>query len=161
MTRRWMMVLVGGLLAVQAFAEEPPVLKTPLEKLSYGLGVDMGKNLKRQGTEMNPDIVLKGLKDAMAGDKLQMSDEELMTTMKTFAAERRAKQSKDKPAAKDNQTRIEDLETIYAIGLILARQLSDFDLTLGELELVKQGITHAVTGKGPSSDLDPFMDKIN
>jgi FKBP-type peptidyl-prolyl cis-trans isomerase FkpA len=111
---------------------------------------------------MDPEIVVRGLKDAMGDDKLLLTDEELVSTMKTFAAERRARQNKDKQATTSgDQTRIEDLETIYAIGLIMARQLADFSLTPGELELVKQGLTHAMTGKGPDADISPFTEKIN
>jgi FKBP-type peptidyl-prolyl cis-trans isomerase FkpA len=162
MTLKGMLVLGLILLAVQVVAAEAPLFKSMMEKQSYGLGVDMGKNLKRQGAEMNPDIVLKGLKDVMAGEKLQMTDEELMVTMKNFAAGRKAKLNKDNPDTnKENQTRIEDMETLYAIGLTIAGQLNDFNLTAGELELVKQGLTHAVTGKGPDTDLGAFTGKIN
>ena len=143
-------------------AGETPILKTPAEKQSYGLGVDMGKNLKRQGAEMDPDIVVRGMKDAMKGDKLLLTDEDLVITMKNFAAERRGKQQKDKPAAaQENHDRIEDMETFYAVGLAVARQLSVFDLTPGELEMVKQGLTHAVTGKGPDVAPGAYDNKIN
>src|ERR1700681_3470072 len=118
MSHKWTVVLGVVLLAAQVSAGETPVLRTPMERESYGIGVDMGKNLKRQGTEMNPDLVLKGLKDAMGGDKLLLTDEELMATMKNFAAERKAKQRKDKSiSTQDDQTKIEDMETLYAIGL--------------------------------------------
>jgi FKBP-type peptidyl-prolyl cis-trans isomerase FkpA len=162
MTLKWMVVLGVVLLAAQVVSGETTVLKTPKEKQSYGLGVDMGKNLKRQGSEMDLDVVLRGMKDVMNNDKLQMSDEELVSTMKNFAAERKARQQKEKPVAKqEDQTRIEDLETFYAIGLVLSRQLTSFNLSNGELELVKQGLTHALTGKGPDADLSSYAEKIN
>jgi FKBP-type peptidyl-prolyl cis-trans isomerase FkpA len=162
MTFNWVVVFGVVLLASQVVAEESPVLKAPMERQSYGLGVDMGKNLKKQGAEMDPDIVLRGMKDAMKGDKLLLTDEELMIVMKNFAAERKAKQQKDKPnTMPDDPTKVEDLETFYAVGLTMSRQLSDFNLTRGELELVKQGLTHGVTGKGPDVNLDKFTDKIN
>jgi FKBP-type peptidyl-prolyl cis-trans isomerase FkpA len=162
MTFKLMVALGVLLLAVQVVAGETPDLKTPMERQSYGLGVDMGKNLKRQGAEMDLDTVAKGMKDAMKGDKLLLTDEELVVTMKNFAAERRAKLQKDKPVtAPAEQTKIEDMETIYAIGLVLSSQLSDFNLTPGELELVKQGLTHAATGKGPDVSSGAFTEKIN
>jgi FKBP-type peptidyl-prolyl cis-trans isomerase FkpA len=162
MTLKWIVVLGVVLSAAQVFAGETPVLKTPIERQSYGLGVDMGKNLKRQGAEMDPEILLRGMKDAMGGDKLLMTDEELVITMKNFAAERRVKQNKDKTdTLQEDQTKIEDLETFYAIGLTISRQLTDFNLTLGELELVKLGLTHSATGKGPDVDLGTYTEKIN
>jgi FKBP-type peptidyl-prolyl cis-trans isomerase len=156
-----MLVLGVMLPATRVLAEETPALKTSMEKQSYGLGVDMGKNLKRQEAEISPDIVVRGMKDAMNGDKLLLTDEELVSTMKNFAAERKANQHKDKQIATQEETRIEDLETIYAIGLTLSRQLSDFNLTRGEVELVKQGLTHASTGKGPDVDPSTYTEKIN
>jgi FKBP-type peptidyl-prolyl cis-trans isomerase len=161
MKRGWAAVAGVMFLSAQVFAGETPALKTPVEQQSYGLGVEMGKNLKRQGAEMDPDIVVRGLKDAMGGNKLLLTDEELMLTMKNFASERKAKQSKGKPAATPEDSRTEDLETLYAIGLVLSSQLSDFNLTPGELELVKQGLTHAGTGKGPNADISSYTEKIN
>ena len=159
---RWMVALGVVLLAAQVFAGETPDLKTPMARESYGLGVDMGKNLRLQEAEIDPAIVVKGMKDAMTGDKLLMTDEELVATKKRFAAERRAKQLKDKPiASPDNMLRTEDLETLYALGLVMSRQLSVFNLSAAELELVKQGLTDAGTGKGPDADLGPYNEKIN
>ena len=53
MTRKWMMILGIWLLAAQVCAEEPPILKTQKDKLSYATGVDMVRNFKRQGVEVD------------------------------------------------------------------------------------------------------------
>jgi FKBP-type peptidyl-prolyl cis-trans isomerase len=163
MTMKGTAFLAVVLTAAQVFAAEAPSLKTPLQRQSYGLGVDMGKNLKRQGAEMDPDIVIKGLKDGMSGGKLQMSDEELFSTMKSFAAERRAKQHKDQPGAQEQENMLKtgELETLYALGLVLNRQLAVFNLSAAELALVKQGLSDAAAGRGPEVDLAPFNEKIN
>jgi FKBP-type peptidyl-prolyl cis-trans isomerase len=161
MTLRWLGVLGALFLATGVCAAETPDLKTPLERQSYGLGVDMGKSLKRQGAEMDPDIVLRGLRDAMKGDQLLMSDEELMSTKKSFAAERRVKQLKGTPAAQEDGFKVEDMETLYALGLVLNRQLSVFNLTPSEFQLVKQGFSDAGSGVAPAGDLDAYSKKIN
>jgi len=41
-------------------AGEPPVLKNRNDKMSYGFGVDVGRNLKRQGIEADVDAMVKG-----------------------------------------------------------------------------------------------------
>jgi len=41
----------------------------------------------------------------------------------------------------------EDQKTLYAIGLLVSRSLTAFNLTPAELEIVKQGLTDAGTGK--------------
>lgn len=163
MARKWMVVLGVVLLAVPAFAGDTPVLKTPIERQSYGLGVEMGKNLKRQGAEMDPEIVVRGMKDSMKGDKLLLTNDELLATMRNFAAERKAKQDKDKPlAAQEDMPSNEDPKTLNAIGMIMYRQLSAFNFTPAELESVKQGLTAAGTGgKIPEVELGAYTEKIN
>ena len=51
-------------------------------------------------------------------------------------------------------------KTFYAVGLVVARQLSVFTLSSEELEFVKQGITDASTGKKPEVELAAYSDKI-
>ena len=162
MTGRWIGVLGLALLAAPACAAETTDLNTPVARQSYGLGVDMGQSLKRQGAEMNPELVLKGLKDAMQGRKLLMSDEELMATKKSFSAERRMKQQKENPAAREDSFKVDDMETLYALGSELNRQLAVFNLTPAEFQLVRQGFSDAGTGGGPpAAELDAFTKKIN
>jgi len=104
MTLKWMAVLAVALLAAQAIAEEPLVLKTQKEKESYAIGVEMARNFKRQGIEVDLDIVMRGMKDVLAGDKLLLTDNDLLTTMNMFASElRRKKASARLTAALDNK----------------------------------------------------------
>ena len=56
----WIVALAVFLLAPQVSAEETPVLKTRNDKMSYGFGVDVGRNLKRQGIEVDVDTMAKG-----------------------------------------------------------------------------------------------------
>lgn len=108
MTKKWMVVLGVVLLTAQAgmvtAAEEATVLKTEKDKVNYGIGVSVGRNLKRQGIELDVDLVVKGLKDEISGGKLLMSPEELQKTMSEFQAELKEKQGKAKiAAAQDNK----------------------------------------------------------
>jgi FKBP-type peptidyl-prolyl cis-trans isomerase FkpA len=161
MTFNWVVVFGVVLLASQVVAGEPLVLKAPMERQSYGLGVDMGKNLKRQGAEMDPDIVVRGMKDAMKGDKLLLTDEELLTTMRSFAAERKAKKQKDNPnTAQEDIPSSEDQKTLHTLGLLVSSSLSPFNLTPAELEFVKQGITDAGTGKSPAVEISTNSQKV-
>ena len=105
MKSTWIAVLGILLLAVQVSAEEAPVLKTQQDKVSYGIGVSMGKNLKRQGIKVNADLVVKGLKDALSGGKLLMSDGELRTTMLEFHKGMQGKMAKVDTAAAGQQER--------------------------------------------------------
>lgn len=51
-------------------------------------------------------------------------------------------------------------KTVYAIGLYLYRQLSQFSLSPAEVELVKKALTDAAAGK-PAIELDAWMPKID
>jgi FKBP-type peptidyl-prolyl cis-trans isomerase len=75
------------LFAAQAGAAETPALQTRKDKVSYGLGVDMARNFTRLGMEFDADVMVKGFKDALAGEKLLMSEEDLRATLTAYQKE--------------------------------------------------------------------------
>lgn len=87
-------VVMIGILAFGSWgqAQESKELKDQKEKLSYVIGVDIGKALQKQGVPIDPEIVSKGIKDGVSGGKLLMSDQEIQETMMAFQKEMRAKQ---------------------------------------------------------------------
>jgi FKBP-type peptidyl-prolyl cis-trans isomerase FklB len=104
MILKWMMILGVVLLAAQVGAEETLLLKTQKEKASYAIGVDLARNFKRLGIEVDVDVFLKALRDVFSGEKLLMSEEDLRATMNTFQAELRQKQAQAmRIAAEDNK----------------------------------------------------------
>ena len=80
------------LLATHLNAEETKVLTTQKEKVSYAIGIDVMKALRQQGIQVDMDLVIKGMKDLLSGEKLLMSDSDLRKTMAEFQAELRLKQ---------------------------------------------------------------------
>jgi FKBP-type peptidyl-prolyl cis-trans isomerase FkpA len=62
-------------------------------------------------------------------------------------------------AAKPLKT--DDEKTLYTLGLSVGQSLQVFSLTPAELELVKQGLTDAVTGAKPQVDMQEYMPKLN
>ncbi|UOA07305.1 FKBP-type peptidyl-prolyl cis-trans isomerase [Methylobacter sp. S3L5C] len=68
------------------------VEKFDKKSVSYGVGVDIGRNFKRLGLDLDLDILAKGLKDANAGKKLDLSEDELRTIMSTYQNELKQKQ---------------------------------------------------------------------
>lgn len=69
-------------------------LKTEKEKASYALGMKFGGDLRRQGVNesIDPAIAARGFKDALAGSKLLLSDDEVRTALTQLQAEVREKQ---------------------------------------------------------------------
>lgn len=87
------MTAVGLVLfAAQAGAEEMPVLKTQKEMISYGIGVNIAKSFKKDDIEFDMDLLMRGMKDGLAGDKLLMSEKDLRRVMNTFQGEVRRKE---------------------------------------------------------------------
>jgi FKBP-type peptidyl-prolyl cis-trans isomerase FklB len=91
MKLRLLAVLGVGLLAAQMSAQDAPALKTQKDKTSYGIGVAMARNLKRQGVEIDRGILAKGLMDELSGAKLLMSDDDMRAIMTALQTDMRQK----------------------------------------------------------------------
>ena len=65
MMLKWLLAAALFAVTAQVSAEETTPLKTPKEKFSYGIGTDLGRNLKRLGIEVDADLLLKGFNDAL------------------------------------------------------------------------------------------------
>ena len=64
------------------------------------------------------------------------------------------------PAFAADEPKTEEQKTLYAIGVVMARQLSAFSLTPAEFELVKQGLTDTMAGKTPVVEAEAYNPKI-
>jgi FKBP-type peptidyl-prolyl cis-trans isomerase FkpA len=64
------------------------------------------------------------------------------------------------PAIAGETAKPAERNTLYAVGLTVAHQLSVFNLTPAELEIVKQGFTDGVSGKTPEVELRDYHEKI-
>jgi FKBP-type peptidyl-prolyl cis-trans isomerase FklB len=73
--------------------------KTQKEKISYAIGMEMGKGVKTQGIDVDPTILVQGLNDAISGAKPQMSEEELRQVISGLQQEIRQKQMQAQQAA--------------------------------------------------------------
>jgi FKBP-type peptidyl-prolyl cis-trans isomerase FklB len=82
---------------VNAFAEETK-LADQKDRVSYSIGLLMGKDFKAQSIEVNADLFLKGLQDALSGAKPALTDEEVQRTMTTFQTDMRAKAEANRKA---------------------------------------------------------------
>lgn len=104
MTLKWMVVLGIVLIPTQMFAEEPTVLKTQRDKVNYAIGVNMIGNFKQQGIEIDLDLVIRGMKDALAGEKLLMTNDEVRKVLGVYIAAVRQNQAKARSvAAEENR----------------------------------------------------------
>lgn len=91
----WIAVLSVVLAAGPAFAANQTTLKTQKDKVSYIIGLNIGSSMKRQSVEVDPDLLLKGLKDGLEGKKPLLSAEEMREVMTAFNKEMRKKHDEE------------------------------------------------------------------
>ena len=86
--------LALGLLAGTAFAADTKMtLKDDKDKVSYAIGLNIGKSMKQEGLDINPDVLAAAMKDVFAGAKTQLTDEEVQAVMQDFQKKMMAKQA--------------------------------------------------------------------
>jgi FKBP-type peptidyl-prolyl cis-trans isomerase FklB len=66
-------------------------LKTDKDKISYAIGMSVGKSLPKDLLEVDPNILLRGIKDAQAGGKTLLTEEETRTVLTTLQTTLRKK----------------------------------------------------------------------
>jgi FKBP-type peptidyl-prolyl cis-trans isomerase FklB len=67
-------------------------LKTDKDKVSYAIGVNIGKSMRKDTVDVDPTIFSRGMKDALAGGKLLLTDDEMKATLTKLQTELRARQ---------------------------------------------------------------------
>lgn len=80
-----------------------PGLPTEKDQASYMVGMDIGKSLQPIKDEIDVEVMVRALKASLAGQKLQMTDEQAQKVREAFAQRLQAKQIADMMAkAKKN-----------------------------------------------------------
>ena len=74
-------------------------LTTPKDKLSYAIGLNVGRSLQKDSIAVDPEILAQGVKDALSGDKTLMTDEEAKAAIVAIQADLRKKQEEMMKAA--------------------------------------------------------------
>jgi FKBP-type peptidyl-prolyl cis-trans isomerase FklB len=137
-------VLLGVvLLAGQANAEEKALLQTQKEKQSYSIGSDIGKRLRAQSIDVDADAFTQGMKDALSGGKMLMTEEEIKETLSALQKDLMEKQAeKTKILGEKNK---KEGETFLAEN---KKKEGVITLPSGlQYKVIKDG-----TGKQPSAD---------
>jgi FKBP-type peptidyl-prolyl cis-trans isomerase FklB len=104
---RWFALALLALATAHANAQPAPTFKTQEDKSSYAIGVDLARNLKRQGMEVELDLMIRGLQDGLSGEKLLISEKEfrqLLVDVQAVAMRKQA-QYRGRTAAEINLKR--------------------------------------------------------
>jgi FKBP-type peptidyl-prolyl cis-trans isomerase len=75
-----------GATAQHHTAAAPLVFKTDKEKESYAIGMNIGNSIHRDGVDVDPNILARGLKDALTGGKTALTDDEAKAAMTNLQA---------------------------------------------------------------------------
>ncbi len=70
----------------QAWSTEVTELKSEKERLSYGIGLSVAKNLKKQSTDFDLEILIQGLRNGLSGSNALMTEKELRKVMNEYQA---------------------------------------------------------------------------
>lgn len=99
-------ILLAGALATtvvltacnQKEAEAPVKLDSNIQKVSYGIGLNIAENFKNQGIDVDMNALKKGLADGSSDGEPALSEQELMTAMQEFQKEQMQKQMQKREA---------------------------------------------------------------
>lgn len=80
-------------LALSSAMNAADTLTTDKDKLSYSIGVDLGKNFKSQGIDINAESLTQGMQDSLSGKSLVLTEEQMKDVLSKFQKDLMAKRS--------------------------------------------------------------------
>lgn len=86
---------LGLAMSTTIVAADAMVLNSEMDKLSYSIGADLGKNFKKQGIEINPAAMTQGLQDGMNGTNLILTEDQMKDVLNNFQKDLMAKRNAD------------------------------------------------------------------
>ena len=109
-------------------------LKTPKDKTSYAVGLNVGKNLgaqlHQQSVEVDQAILLRGVKDALAGGKTLLTDDEVKAALMQLQTEVRARQQEKMKFEQEKMKAVADLNKKVGADFLEANKAKEGVVTL-------------------------------
>ncbi len=91
----WAGALCLGLLACQGNTQDKTTLKSQKDSVSYIIGMDIGRNLKRQSVDIDPGVLAAGMRAVLDSSKPLLTDEQAQSTMRAYQQTMMAKRQED------------------------------------------------------------------
>ena len=134
-------------IAAGCTAEEAVVkLEDTKQKVSYAIGLDIGRNFARQEIEIDANAFLAGVRDGVGGQKQRLTDEQMKAEITALRESMMAKQeAKAKAAAEKNKAEGE---------AFLAKNAKEAGVMVTKSGLQYKVITE---GKGPMPTADAIV----
>jgi len=93
-----MLTSLAGCTPEEASSASELKLDTPKNRISYTIGVNIGQDFKSQNMDVDPDLLLMGLKDTLSGKELQLTEEEMVQEIQNFQQEMQVKMAAEMEA---------------------------------------------------------------
>jgi len=146
-------------LSVPALAAGPE-LKTDEDKTVYALGALVSKNFKDfKLSAKQVEQVQKGMTDSLTGKKLAIDLDKQQAKVQEYVkaympshpgAPADAKVAKPTP----------DQNTLYALGVLASRNLTDLSLSPAQVSIMEKGMADALAGKKSPVDMAVYEPKV-
>ena len=109
MKKKVALLLAMGISVASSATIAAVSLNNDTDKLSYTIGVDLGKNLKKQDITINPAVMTKGLEDGLANAQFIMTEPQMKDVLVAFQKKLLEKQADAfNKKAQENKTKGED-----------------------------------------------------
>ena len=97
----------GLILGVTAFAaDDTALIKTPKGKMSYAVGMAMGRNLTNTLIEVDPEAAAAGLKAILSGGKALLTEQQVTEAMNEFQGKMMAKRGEAQKMMQEKQKEV-------------------------------------------------------
>ncbi|MAY38152.1 MULTISPECIES: FKBP-type peptidyl-prolyl cis-trans isomerase [Spongiibacter] len=100
-------VVMSGLLVACGGKSAEPSLDSEIAKVSYGIGANIGSRFG-EDLPLDVDAFSAGVRDALSGGELKMSDEEIMSTLQAYQQKQMAERQEEAQAVADTNKEAAD-----------------------------------------------------
>jgi len=106
------------------------VLKTDKDKESYAIGLNIGKSIHRDGVEVDPNVLSRGIKDALSGAKPALTDDEAKAVMTGLQTRVRKQQAEQAQVAAEAAKKVGEANKVAGDAFLAANKTKEGVVTL-------------------------------
>jgi FKBP-type peptidyl-prolyl cis-trans isomerase len=106
------------------------VLKTDKDKESYAIGLNIGKSIHRDGVDVDPNILSRGMKDALSGAKPALTDDEAKAVMMSLQTRVRKQQAEQAQVAAEAAKKVGEANKTAGDAFLAANKTKEGIVTL-------------------------------
>ncbi len=106
MKKMLLAMVVASSLSVNACAESAKVLEDDQQKVSYSFGLVLGKRMQNDLPDLNVDLFMQGVKDAMQNKAPLLTDEQVAGVLEKFQRDMQQQQMEKVQQIADENTKL-------------------------------------------------------